>query len=330
LKKTVAISIIGRSGHAKRLIDLLQQHKKVCLQSVYHPKPGSSNSDIPVTDDFSKVLQANAVVIASPTYTHAHYLDLLKFYRGYILVEKPAVSTRAEMDVLRQWPDENKSRLMVNFNFKHSRLFELFSSYIGSPDLGNVIKMDVSVSQGLAFKAEYDNDWRNDIKKSFGVLELAGVHFIHFALSLFGDFEKYHANYLWMAGPGGPPDTTDLVLKMKSGPIVHIFNSYAAPFLKKFQIIGTNGYLDYDGKEFNLHSPRDHFDGAGRFTYPPLKQSVGLDFSEMWQESLEKSVNIFIGAVEREEKFCISELDLSFSSMEPVFEGRDNFLNRSL
>ena len=39
-------------------------------------------------------MKLNAIIIASPTFTHVNYLKKTSNYKGYILVEKPAINKK--------------------------------------------------------------------------------------------------------------------------------------------------------------------------------------------------------------------------------------------
>ena len=116
----IKVSIVGKAGHAARLIELVKQHQDAVLHWVYYPK-AVSTSDLPLTKNLKDVYSSDAVIIASPTPTHFDYLECLRNYNGYVLVEKPIVSTREQTEKLNQWPTERKAKIKANYNFRHSK-----------------------------------------------------------------------------------------------------------------------------------------------------------------------------------------------------------------
>ncbi len=83
------IGIIGFRGQAARIRKILKKNNKVEINKIlYHKKLKIKNSII--TQNFNDLLNLDAIIIASPTYTHLEYLKKLKNYKGYILIEKPS------------------------------------------------------------------------------------------------------------------------------------------------------------------------------------------------------------------------------------------------
>ena len=93
------ISVIGRSGHAARIISLLHDIPDVHIQYVYYYKK-ATDSSIPLTSSINDLKSSDGIIIASPTPTHAEYIDMLEGYNGYLLVEKPIVSIKEQTEVL--------------------------------------------------------------------------------------------------------------------------------------------------------------------------------------------------------------------------------------
>lgn len=323
--KTLHIAVIGKTGHAGRLINLLRQKAGVVLHSVYYHRDAVDDI-LPITSRFEDVLSADAVVLASPTYTHAQYLDRLADYGGYLLIEKPAVSTEQESAALKGWPVSRKMRSKINYNFWFSRLAEKLSAATLSPAIGSAVSLDVHTSHGLAFTEGYRPSWRNSRRLSFGVLEMVGVHFIHLAMSLFGGIETIATDCYWHAScREGVPDTVFVRLGMEGGVYVHLTHSYAAPYCNRMMLAGTNGYWEYDGREARLYSPRDTFDAGGRFTFPPLADTAPLVFAEVWSESLDRSLEQFLSTVRSGGGFSPEDFDRGLAAMQPVFQARRRY-----
>lgn len=320
----VATAVIGKSGQAERLISLIDKMPGVDLRWVYYPKETVNASALPLTDDFGKIMECDAVIIASPTFTHAEYIKRLKGagFGGYILVEKPAVSTKEETEIIRSYPDTFKKKLRVNFNFNYSVLAEELRSC--GNELGRITALNVHTSHGLAFMDKYKNSWRGSARHSMGVLEMVGVHYINLAIHLFGSVEKYDIDYEWLAGrnAGAPPDTVWLHLKMAQGARVNLYHSYAGPYFNKLDWVGDNGYLYYNGLECGVFSPRETFDALGKFIAPPLVRKTKMEYSSMWSDSLARSLDDFFDHVRSASVFSESDLNTALDSMNIIFETR--------
>ena len=317
------VAVIGKAGHASRLISLTRENTDVTLEWVYYPEP-TEEKNLPITQNIDAIFLTDAIIVSSPTWTHAEYLNLLSDYQGYILVEKPAVSTKEQTEVLRGWSVERKRRVRINYNLWHSQLAKQLSQLCKMPELGNPVTLDIHTSQGLAFSKKYQKGWRADVSKSLGVMELVGVHFVNLVLHLFGAIEECVTQCLWNTGfnKNMPPDAVRTNLSMKSGVTVSLFHSYSGPYLNRVTLTATDGYWDYDGYTAKLHYPRDTYDTQGRFMSPPMVEQTELPYSALWEESLKSSVTYFFDIVKSAGEFDERDFDLGLASMDPVFQTR--------
>jgi predicted dehydrogenase len=289
------------------------------LKVVYYPFDVES-SEFPVTMDFESVRSCDGVVISSPTPTHMEYLELLNDYNGYILLEKPAVSTLEQITIIKNWSNEKKSRIHVNFNLPFSSIYKVFNSLIQNKKLGKLIAVDIATSHGLAFKPHYRESWRHKAGKSGGVLETVGIHYINLLLNVFGSYEDVQSHFQWVAHRDGTPDTATLIFKMNDGLRATLRHSYAAPALYKWFVLGSSAYWEYDGFKARLYGPRDTFDSDGRFTSPPLVEEHNLPRTVDWKESLSASVNKFCNVVKDNGQFDITLFDRAVDSSLPILK----------
>lgn len=310
----IRVAVIGKSNQAARHITLLRQHPDVRLEAVFYPKE-ARDPGLPLTQDFSDVLRCDVVVIASPTPTHAEYLERLSSFAGYVLIEKPAVSDLAQTKMLQEWDKDRKARTRVNFNLLHSELFARLRKVSTDERLGEPMALDVHTSHGLAFSSSYKGSWRSTAGSSLGVLETVGVHFVHMARTLFGPIQCAEADVQWMAATQGPPDTGVFRLLMCRGLRATLRHSYAAPYLNQFRLLGTDGYWEYDGVRARLCAPRDTFDAEGRFATPPVIEEHLIDYARSWRESLGRAVNDFVITVRDGRQFDTSEFDSALEAM---------------
>ena len=324
--RKLKISVIGKSGHAARIINLLHDIPDVHIQYVYYHKKTTDGS-MPFTSNINDLMSSDGIIIASPTPTHAEYIDMLEGYNGYLLVEKPIVSTKEQTEQLWKIPLERKSRIKVNYNFLYSSVTRYIKEILSANQIGLPVSFDVHTCQGLAHNEKYKNTWRSNISESFGVMELVGVHYINLAISLFGKIDHSKIDSLWKTDyKTEHPNTVFLRLKMNSDVCVNLFHSYAGPYFTRMIFIGADGYWEYDGNESRLYYPGDTFDYSGRFTTPPLVKQEKLMFPIVWKESLSNSVNAFLDVVRSSGMFDSIDFDNALASMEPVFEARSQCL----
>ena len=306
----IKISIIGTTGQAGRINNILQKKKNLEVKCYSQPI------------NIETISNSDAIIIASPTHTHFEYLKKLIKYKGYILVEKPIFSTIKETKKFNKWPEEFKKRIKVNYNLRYSLIAEIIKDTIYEEDPGKPIALHIHTSHGLAHKKDYSESWR--AKKSFGVMEMVGVHYINLAMYLFGKIIKTNTQTTKIVKKNrkAPPDTVNINLEMEKGINVNLYHSYAGPKFNKMLLIGTNRYLEYDGEIMKLYSPRDTFDEKGRFTNTPLISKWKMNHEYNWQNSLERSLDHFIKTVKKKGSFKLKELKQATKTMEPIFKTR--------
>jgi len=82
-------------------------------------------------------------------------------------------------------------------------------------------------------------------------------------------------------------------MEMNNGIIVDLKHSYAGAYFNKIMLIGTDGFMDYNGEEVKIYYPREIYKD-GRFTTPPCQQMIKLDYSKNWSDSLKESIKNWI------------------------------------
>ena len=82
----------------------------------------TESNDANFSNNFSDILDSDAVIIASPNHTHFNYIEqLLKGFSGYIFSEKPPVTSGKELAKLNSKSSNDKARiffLLGSFSFQ--------------------------------------------------------------------------------------------------------------------------------------------------------------------------------------------------------------------
>ena len=138
---------------------------------------------------------------------------------------------------------------------------------------------------------------------------------MQFAALNFGSISTVDLKTRSVVGRKDSVDTGFASIEFSSGIWVRIRNSYATPYQIRFEMMGTNGYLIYDGERCEVYSPRENFDEKGMFIVPNIIFSEEIVYSTMWQESLEKSISFFIDTVSRNSSFSVEKFDLDVNIM---------------
>ncbi len=309
------ISFVGLRGHAQRLREIVQCFQGINIKKIYYNKEIHSKDLNYLTKNIEDLMNSDAIFIASPTHVHLKNLMDLKNFKGYIFLEKPAVNTLDEIEELIAFPKSLKSRIFINFNFQFSSLARILNDQLSSNNIGDILWLDVHTSHGAAFRESWNKSWRLFGGCRLGPIETTGIHFLQFAASKFGCISKVDIKTRSVVGRNNSIDTGFAFVEFSSGIWVRIRNSYATPYQVRFEMMGTDGYLTYDGSRCNVYSPRDSFDDKGMFTTPDILFSEDLAYSVMWQESLKNSISFFLDIVSKNSTFSIEKFDLDVNIM---------------
>lgn len=320
---SLIVSVIGKGGRAGEIIRVLDSIPSVELKKIFYPKPVES-SDQRLTSNFEDILNSRAIIISSPTYTHKRYIELLENFDGYILVEKPGLSTREEYHFLRNISNSRKERIKINYNLRESELKDILEKYSKDPAIGRLLHLDVSIGHGLSFKTSYRESWRSDAEKSIGVAELLSIHYIDLINFLFGPIKKFNSTTISPEEKNTPPKTVSFELETEQVKCT-IWNSYESPSIKRVRLIGENGFLEYDGEKVRVYSPRDTFGPTGKFVQPKIIEEIDLDYETLLRESSINAILKFIEIAKGKQRIPPSEFENSLDSMLPVLELKEKF-----
>ncbi len=312
----ISVGIIGHRNHAARLLDLVAAADQAEVAAVYHPNyvPPHPKG----TSDFRALLDLDAVMIASPNHTHADYLAAFsKDFGGYVFCEKPVVSRKEDLEKLQI----EASRTFVNFNYRHSGFAQAVQDARRDGRLGDPIHFTASMTQGLAFKADYPSSWRADAAQHLhGVTETKAIHQIDLAFHIFGPPVDLRYTPSNRSGNGTAYDTCAVDLSFEDGACAHVFASYAGPLTTRIELMGTNGRIEYRDGVLSCFSPRDTFDDRGYFAPPP--ETILRDYrnqpEDMYQESLRRAVTYFLDTAHSGGEFPEDEMRASLNSTEFV------------
>ena len=249
---SITLGVIGYRNHSKKLISIIEKLELSEIKYVYHPT--KKIDDVRGTNQFDKLLECDAIIIASPNKTHFEYLKkIIHNFKGYVFCEKPPVTEQVQLEELKKISKDQKSKIFFNFMMRYGKINHTLKEKFNSSDLGHIIRIDVQASKGLAFKKKYLNSWRADGEKNlYNILDAISIHFLDLFNYYLGNIRKISAIPSLISKSGTSYDTISLICEYENNVILSIFNSYATPLLNEISIIGTNGFLHFrNEKIFN-------------------------------------------------------------------------------
>lgn len=293
----------GFGGQAKRLISALSNLKfDLRIEYFEHQSQKRRREDITVFGNIERILEFNAVIIASPTNTHFNYLKYLfdNNYKGYIFCEKPPASHIDEVIFLENELDYFKNRTLFGYNLRFSILKNVLTGSAVEFEIGKLLRVDIVSGHGLGFKKEYKESWRNQADLKCGIFETVGIHYIDLMLNIFG--KPQNSNIIATVNvPNGRVYDNFNFCSQFGNTAFSMFLSYTTPLIEQYSFVFEDGIINISDNTLKVWYPRDTFDERGFFAPPPLMINKKIA-SDIWQESIDKEMEFFIKIVKSKEK----------------------------
>jgi len=305
LNSKIKISVIGINGQAKRHINMIKNTKSLILQNVYHPEKIKviDYPNLPITNKLDDCLDSDGIILASPTKYHYRQLSHLKGFTGYILLEKPASDDINEINNLLTLSESLKERIMVNFNFQFNPIAIEMKKILDSALIGEPLSFIFETNHGGMFKKSWDNSWRkNQYSNS---IYTVGIHYLHW-LSCKLSLNISEVNTFSIQDK---IDSGVINLRLKENIFGTILTSYSSTLKININITGTDGYMLYDGNNLSLYHPRNTFDKDGNFDFPPLEKQLNIPWKSAYNESVEKSFNLFVNHIYKKILFPVENFE---------------------
>jgi predicted dehydrogenase len=232
--------------------------------------------------------ELDALVIATPTYTHAEYLKEAHRAQLHVLCEKPLVRTADELREIEAMFAHYPKVVMVGHTVRFFPEYEYARDVLRAGELGELGVLRLSRCAGLDAPAD---SWLFDFEKSGAVVLDLMIHDLDFVEWAVGPFES-----LFAFKPRGSAAAQDMCLvigRLSNGAIVHLEASWAEPphtFYYAYEIAASQGILDYDSRRSPAYSWEPH--GVS-----PCHDARALAFTPTMRTPYERQAEAFVNAV---------------------------------
>jgi myo-inositol 2-dehydrogenase/D-chiro-inositol 1-dehydrogenase len=288
---SIAVIGAGRIGriHARNAA----LHPRACLAGVSDPDVAAAGTlartfgapAIPLNEAFG----ADAVLICSPTPTHAEYIERAAAAGRAIFCEKPVDLSAARVRACLQLVRRAGVPLMVGFNRRFDPSFASLKRRLDAGEIGPLEMLTITSRDPAPPPATY-------AAQSGGIFRDMTIHDLDMARFLLGDepMEVYAAAAALvdpLIGAAGDFDSAALTLKTASGRLCQISNSRRATYGydQRVEIHGAHGLL----RAANATATTVESAGARGFTTDPALPF----FLERYDAAYRAELDAFISAV---------------------------------
>lgn len=245
----VGIIGAGRIGrvHARNLQYLIPETDVIMVSDVSHRAASKLASELAIPDiveDYTAVLknkEVDAVVICSPTSTHADIICEAAAFGKHIFCEKPIALEMKKIDKAISDVERAGIKLVVGFNRRYDPSFQKARELIEQGEIGKPTLVKITSRDPEPPPVSY-------IEKSGGLFLDMTIHDFDMARYLMGEEVKEIMAYgdclvFPQIGKAGDIDTAIISLRYESGAMGVIDNSRQSSYGydNRIEVLGTEG-----------------------------------------------------------------------------------------
>ena len=258
----VKVAMIGLGWWGKKMTAVLQSAKQD-IEIVCAAEPNSAGADFAKDYGFTCYLDhksalahpgVEAVILATPHSLHAQQIEDSVAASKHIFCEKPLAMTRkgAEKAV-----NACAAKNLV-LGMGHERRFEPpvadMIAVARDGRLGRLLQVEANFSHDK-FVTLDPNNWRlNPDEAPVGGMTATGIHLTDLSTLLFGPARDVRVSCEKLASNIPQGDTMSAHIRFKSGGTAYISATLATPFISRFALFGTKGWIDIRDKA-HVESP---------------------------------------------------------------------------
>ena len=281
---------------------------------------GQYGADVRTIDDIEASSDIDAVIICTPTDTHADLIERFARAGKAIFCEKPVDLDVQRVKACLKTVDEQGATLMVGFNRRFDPHFQAVKASIEAGQIGDVEMVTIVSRDPGPPPVDY-------VKRSGGIFRDMTIHDLDMARFLLGeeiDSVSAQASVLVdkAIGEAGDYDSASLMLFTASGRHATISNSRRATYGydQRIEVHGSKGAVAAENQRpFSIELAT-----ASGYTRPPLHDF----FMTRYTEAYANEISSFIGFVESKSPASPSGTDglialaLADAALKSVQEGR--------
>jgi len=326
-KLRVGVIGLGRMGliHSQSLIKHINKAKLVACSDIDIERASKCAKEwgiSKVTSDPLEVLadpDVDAVVISTPTSTHAELIYQAAVHGKHVFCEKPLATTLNEVNNILKIVAQSEIKLMVGFQRRFDPNFQYAYETIKSERVGKIWLLRITSRDPVPPPLEY-------IQTSGGLFLDMTIHDFDMARFLVGDeVEEIYAYGSVLVNPQisevGDVDTAVCVMLFKNGVIGVIDNSRRAVYGydQRVEVLGSKGMLSVGNPHLHYVTLWTHegYHGARLMEF----------FTDRYMEAYVRELESFVEAILAGRDPPISALDCKIA-MAMAYAAQKSLLER--
>ncbi|MFR9805209.1 Gfo/Idh/MocA family protein [Pseudonocardia sp. RS010] len=197
-----------------------------------------------LTDD-----DIDAVIICSPH--REHYRQVVDAARAgkHIYCEKPFTATLDEARAALAMVREAGVQLAIGHERRFEPAVQRLQAAVRGGELGTPLLVEANFSHDKLLALEPAN-WRlSAVFAPVGPLTATVIHLVDLAVNILGVPREVCGTAATLASTFENTDTLSVTLRFESGAIATLASSLAAPFLGRFRVLGSDGWVEIGDRD---------------------------------------------------------------------------------
>ena len=252
----VKVAMIGLGWWGKKMTAVLKQAKDD-IEIVCAAEPNPAGREFAAANNFDhygtdrEAIQhpgVEAVILATPHSLHREQIERAVAAGKHIFCEKPLALTKKEAEAVVQACA--KSNLVLGMG--HERRWEppvaQMLAMARAGELGRIQQVEGNFSHDK-FTTLDPGNWRLNVDEApVGGMTATGIHLTDLAVALLGQARDLRVSCERLSSKIPQGDTMSVHVRFKDGGTAYVSASLAMPFVSRFAVFGSKGWIDIRDK----------------------------------------------------------------------------------
>ena len=258
----VKVAMIGLGWWGKKMIAVLQQARND-IEIVCAAEPNPAGREFAAANNlrhYSSDQEAiqhpgvEAVILATPHSLHAEQIERAVAAGKHIFCEKPLALTRKAAEAVVAACAKNNLVLGMGHERRWEPPVAQLLAMARSGELGRIQQVEGNFSHDRFMTLDAGN-WRlNADEAPVGGMTATGIHLTDLAVALLGRARDLRVSCERLSSKIPQGDTMSVHVRFKDGGTAYVSASLAMPFVSRFAVFGSKGWIDIRDKA-HVESP---------------------------------------------------------------------------
>ena len=252
----VKVAMIGLGWWGKKMTAVLQQ-AKADIEIVCAAEPNPAGKEFAAANNFhhyssdKEAIQhpgVEAVILATPHSLHREQIDRAVAAGKHIFCEKPLALTRKGAEAVVQACARNNLVLGMGHERRWEPPVAQMLAMARSGQLGRIQQIEGNFSHDK-FTTLDPGNWRLNVDEApVGGMTATGIHLTDLAVALLGQARDLRVACERLSSKIPQGDTMSVHVRFKDGGTAYVSASLAMPFVSRFAVFGSKGWIDIRDK----------------------------------------------------------------------------------